>query len=707
MTRSDEFLNTINNRDLPKISHTKQILVSIIVLNRNGINHLRTLVPALIRNTANIHYELIFVDNASNDDSVTYIKNNVKNIPLQIIQNDINESFSKANNKAVRNAKGKFIVLLNNDIEPLSGWLHHLLVCVESNQNIGCVGARLIYPPVNPPRFNNPFKRKNDLSCKVQHSGVGFYYEGKQFRPFNLGKGKSINDSSVLKSRNRSALTAACTLIPKKVYEEVGGLDETYNYGGEDVDFGLKLIQAGYSNYYCADSVLFHHEFGTQSKEKNKSGAERRRANLEYFQSKWYLHIKKAFWSEKILGKPNIYSDKTLVIAVVGCNVQKTNEIIPLFESLGWSTVFATAKELKQMTVAVDYDFILSEVSTETLVLQNERISKEIKNKSDIESFRDALIKFYLTPSIVIKIAAKTWEGSYSWGDYHMAVMLKQQLEKQGHSVLIQIYPEWDNDEGLEYDVVIVMRGNSRYVVKPQQINIMWNISHPDDVLLEEYETYDKIFIASSFWAEEIAKRVSVPVEEMLQCTDPERFKEPTEKEKSEYYQQLLFVGNSRDVYRKILKDLLPTKYNLAVYGRNWGKILPKKIIKGEHISNIELYKHYASADILLNDHWDDMRQKGFISNRIFDGLACGAFILTDKVNNMGQIENYVDVYETKEELNERITFNLNNRDKRVKKSQEGRFFVLENHTFRQRSKVFSSSIKKLLKLKIDRNGYD
>ena len=315
--------------------------------------------------------------------------------------------------------------------------------------------------------------------------------------------------------------------------------------------------------------------------------------------------------------------------------------------------------------------------------------------------------KHYSNSSIVIKVPVTKWKRAQNWGDYHIAVLLKQQLEKKGHRVLIQIFPEWDNGEGLKYDVAIIIRGLSKYKIKSHQINIMWNISHPDDVSLEEYETYDYVFIASFFWTKEISKRVSVPVRTMLQCTDPDRFKEPTKKDRLEHHQQLLFVGNSREVYRKILKDLLPTKYDLAVYGKGWKNFLPKHIIKDDYIPNEELYKHYGSADILLNDHWDDMREKGFVSNRIFDGLACGAFILTDRVNKMGQLENYVQVYDTAEELNELIDLKLSSKEGCIKYIQSGKKYVIENHTFEKRAKVFSNSIQELLKARLNRNGCD
>ena len=104
----------------------------------------------------------------------------------------------------------------------------------------------------------------------------------------------------------------------------------------------------------------------------------------------------------------------------------------------------------------------------------------------------------------------------------------------------------------------------------------MWNISHPDEVTIEEYNQYQHVFIASEYWTEEIAKKVDVPVDALLQCTDPELFYPDTD---DNYKHDLLFVGNSRKVYRKILKDLLPTDQDLAVYGTNW-RVYSDKYIK-------------------------------------------------------------------------------------------------------------------------------
>ncbi|MEB8430922.1 glycosyltransferase [Cocleimonas sp. KMM 6892] len=297
------------------------------------------------------------------------------------------------------------------------------------------------------------------------------------------------------------------------------------------------------------------------------------------------------------------------------------------------------------------------------------------------------------TPSIVIKTPVTKWRRAKNWGDYHMAVLLKKELEVEGYNVLIQILPEWYNDEGNTCDIAIVFRGLSRYEPQSHQINIMWNISHPDLVSNDEYESYDKVFIASSYWTEQVSNSVSTDVETMLQCTDASRFKEPTEEQKKEHHQQILFVGNSRGHLRKVIADLMPIDFDLSIYGKNWSKLISKKYLKGKYIRNTELHKYYGSADILLNDHWDDMRNKGFVSNRLFDGLASGAFIVSDKVKEMGRLSDFVETYETKEELTEKISHYLKYPEERLSKVTKGREYVLSNHTFKDRAKQFSVAI--------------
>ena len=105
-------------------------LVSIIILNRNGLNHLKVLFKDFDKKTNYSNYEIIVVDNASCDQSVEYLYSLKKDLPIKIIENTENVSFSKGNNDAAKIANGKYLLLLNNDIEPTYGWLNEMILWV-------------------------------------------------------------------------------------------------------------------------------------------------------------------------------------------------------------------------------------------------------------------------------------------------------------------------------------------------------------------------------------------------------------------------------------------------------------------------------------------------------------------------------------------------------------------------------------------------
>jgi O-antigen biosynthesis protein len=301
-----------------------------------------------------------------------------------------------------------------------------------------------------------------------------------------------------------------------------------------------------------------------------------------------------------------------------------------------------------------------------------------------------------LKTKIAIKLPINRWKDTQEWGDYHIGLALKKEFEKKGCDVILHTLPEWYNGEDDDCDVVIVLRGLSRYSTNKNHFNIMWNISHPDMVTLNEYNLYDHVFIASEFWAKHIQEKVNVPVSTLLQCTDPELF---YHEFSDEYIHELLFVGNSRKIFRNIIKDIVPTNKDLAVYGTNWDPFIDKNLIINEHIPNNELRKAYSSCKILLNDHWEDMKEKGFISNRIFDGFASGSFIISDKVKSGIDIfEDALVTYETPEELNNLIEIYLNDDVKRKEKALKGKKIVNKFHSFHNRVedmlKVIENNIK-------------
>ena len=106
---------------------------------------------------------------------------------------------------------------------------------------------------------------------------------------------------------------------------------------------------------------------------------------------------------------------------------------------------------------------------------------------------------------------------------------------------------------------------------------------------------------------------------------------------------EILFVGNSRNQYREVVKWCVEENLPISVYGGGWEQFIPKHYIKGQFIDNNILPYYYHNAGVVLNDHWEDMKQKGFVSNRVYDVLAVGGRILSDSVNcnNLANFPNY------------------------------------------------------------------
>ena len=292
-----------------------------------------------------------------------------------------------------------------------------------------------------------------------------------------------------------------------------------------------------------------------------------------------------------------------------------------------------------------------------------------------------------------IKIGCPNLSVSHEWGDYHFANAMKRSLEKLGHACTVDCLDQWESVDSLTADIVIVLRGLSRYKPKEGQINLMWNISHPDKISLEEYSEYDHVFVASIPYAEKLQKQLTVPVSPLLQCTDPALFNPSVEKKPRH---DVLFVGNSRNVYRNIVRDAIQANLPISVYGTRWEQFIPKKYIAGEHIKNEELAGYYASAGIVLNDHWDTMREFGFISNRIFDAVASGALVVSDEIEGLSDVFlSSVVTYKSKEDLCE-IFRNFPSKISISQREDVAKVICLE-HSFDARVNLIESLSKKLI----------
>ena len=284
---------------------------------------------------------------------------------------------------------------------------------------------------------------------------------------------------------------------------------------------------------------------------------------------------------------------------------------------------------------------------------------------------------------LTISIKTPNPKDNHQWGDYFFALALKKSFQKKGFHVIIQEKEDWYSSN-IKADINLVLRGKVEYHPNFDEINVMWNISHPDLVTKQEYEQYDICFISSEKYAEKLNNEVKTIVKPLLQCTDPDVFYTSKDEFLSE---NLLFVGRTRGEYRKIIKDVMETDFDVSVYGGGgWHRYIDEKYIKEEFIPNDELNKYYSSCNILLNDHWEEMRIWDFPSNRLFDALACGTFIISDEIESAHTVfEDTVITYNDADDLNDKIEYYLTHDEEREKISKKGQEIVLKNHTFDNR----------------------
>ncbi len=153
-------------------------------------------------------------------------------------------NFNTALNLGAENASGKFLLFLNNDIEIIEGeWLNELVQWAELPE-IGVVGAKLIYPDE-----------------KIQHAGVVVGMQGHASHPFwGMREWQGTIFGSTDWYRNYLAVTGACMMIPRKVFEEIGGFDEDYELVFSDIEICVRIFRKGYRILYTPYARLIHHE---------------------------------------------------------------------------------------------------------------------------------------------------------------------------------------------------------------------------------------------------------------------------------------------------------------------------------------------------------------------------------------------------------------------------------------------------------------
>ena len=247
--------------------------VSIIIPTRNGLSLLLTGIESILRRTDYPDFELVIVDNGSDDPATLgYLATLQEQGRARVIRDDSPFNFSALNNRAVREATGSVIALVNNDIEVIHGdWLREM-VSHAVRPGVGVVGARLWYPD----------DTLQHGGCVLGIGGVA----GHVFLGLPRGDSEYFGRSSLL--QNYSAVTAACVVLRRSVFEQIGGLDEeNLPVAFNDIDFCIRVREAGYWNVWTPYAELYHHESASRGSDLHGEKRERFMREVRYMQRRW------------------------------------------------------------------------------------------------------------------------------------------------------------------------------------------------------------------------------------------------------------------------------------------------------------------------------------------------------------------------------------------------------------------------------------
>jgi GT2 family glycosyltransferase len=252
---------------------------SIVIPVHNKATITRQCLDALLAEADDgINRQLVVVDDGSTDWTPSLLATYGDRI--LVIRHETALGFAAACNAGVAAAAGEFVILLNNDTVPTSGWLSALVDYALAHPAAAVVGAKLLFP--------------NDT---VQHAGVAIGLNG---RPHHIYAGFPADHPATSVSRRFQVVTAACALFRRGPWRDLGGLDTAFRNGWEDVDYCLRAGEAGHEIHYCAESIVYHLESATRNLVSDTE-----QANKELFATRWHHKVTpddyRYFWEDGLL----------------------------------------------------------------------------------------------------------------------------------------------------------------------------------------------------------------------------------------------------------------------------------------------------------------------------------------------------------------------------------------------------------------------
>ena len=260
-------------------------MISIVIPNKDHAADLKRCITSILEKSTYENYEIVIVENGSETKEIfeyyTSLKeyDNIRVVTYEKPEGQNGFNYSAVNNFGVKQTKGDYILLLNNDTEVITvNWMEELLMYAQ-REEVGAAGAKLYYG-------NKTIQHAGVVLQLGAHRTAGHSHYGQSRE--NLGY-----MGRLCYAQNVSAVTGACLLVKKSLFEEVGGLDESFAISLNDVDFCLKLREKGLLNVFTPFAELYHYESVSRGLDDSGEKAERYNRESAHFREKWKTVLEK------------------------------------------------------------------------------------------------------------------------------------------------------------------------------------------------------------------------------------------------------------------------------------------------------------------------------------------------------------------------------------------------------------------------------
>jgi GT2 family glycosyltransferase/glycosyltransferase involved in cell wall biosynthesis len=647
--------------------------------------------------------------------------------------------YARANALGVERVGTDWALLLNDDVEPVGRhWLDALLDAATEDTVV--VGAQLVHGP-------RGWLGGTAIDGTVQHDGIVLDASGPVPRPHHLGRGSrpdvDRDPDDVL------AVTGACMLVRTLAWQAVGGMDDGYDFGAEDVDLCVRVAAHGRVRV-AHRAVLLHHEGATRLTDDPSVRAARQTANWRRFDGLHAAALHRAARLDRFDGTGRVAVGRLAVRRVGGDRAVAAllAEALPQARWVPaaarssvarWWDVWTGASRRARVDLLVVADPAArlaawavdgpaspprvlwiagpDDVATWTTsgwlavgdlaVVPDVDVAAAVRRADPTipttvvagpdaaPALRAAIRALLAAPRWSLRIGAPDRRAAGRWGDTPVAEALAAELRVHGIVTRVTTRDRWGCGEDAVAEVAVHLKGRGIAPAAPGRLDVVWVMSHPSEVAPEELDAVDLVLAGSVALAEDLATRTATPVGVLPQGADGRRFV-PGAPDPA-LASRVLFVGNTRSEPRPSVLACVRAGLPVTLVGRGWERFVDPSLVRAPWVDPRALAAWYRSADVVLNDHWDDMRRWGLVSNRVLEVLASGGCIVSDDVAGLADlVGDAVPTYRDADELVTLVRALLDDPARRHELAARGGARVRAEHLLEHRAAALVEAVARV-----------